>query len=90
MARKKSLQDMMSQMRRIALLANEKMSNPRVMRAKEAYTRYRKNIEKTDTWKKDYKNYFNAVMSNGDDRKYLNIERNRKYSQNTYMGLSNG
>ena len=81
MARKKSLNELVEQVRRIAK-ANGDLGklNPTSSRTKQAlqiYHRYRKNIEKTKQFRSDWNS---SVEQLG----------NRKYSQNIYMGMANG
>lgn len=87
------MNDLIEQIRRISKANGDygklKVSK-RTAQALEAYNKYRKNIEKTDTWKKDHQKYVNSLMAGRGYEADRKVNMERKYPQNVYMGLSNG
>lgn len=88
MARKKSFYDLHAQMQRIK---NSGASMQRANRASDAYTRYVGNIINSKSFRNARNRYENQIAAAPEElaeqRKRI---LGRKYSQSTYMGLSNG
>lgn len=88
MARKKSLNELREQYKRII----DSGDWNRIAKASEILTRYEKNIKKTESYKEANREIrgawvngrFNTVNS------LASQALNQQYSQRTYMGLSNG
>lgn len=86
MARKKSLNELNAQIRRIANMGTGSYKDiARRLRANRAYNRYVENIQRTRQFQQDW----DKAEGTG-----LNVRRStvgdRKYSQREYMGLTNG
>lgn len=86
MARKKSLNELNAQIRRISNMGTGSYKDiARRLRANRAYNRYVENIQRTRQFQQDWDNIKGAG---------LNARRStvgdRKYSQREYMGLANG
>lgn len=86
MARKKSLNELNAQIRRIADMGTGSYRDrARRLRANRAYNRYVENIQRTKQFQQDWENAKGAG---------LDVRRStigdRKYSRREYMGLANG
>lgn len=78
-------------MRRQFLRVELNVGGERADRAYKAYQRYRDNIQKSKSWQNEYAKAEAMQNDNYDGARAIVRKANsRKYSQNTYMGLSNG
>lgn len=97
MARKKSLSDIERQISRIRAEAarralsgvNASQNKKRMDKASEIGERYSNNIKTMRSYGNNFTKYDDAEDSKK-AQKYADRMDNRKYSQRTYMGLSNG
>lgn len=86
MARKKSLNELNEQIRRISNLGTGSYKDiARRLKANRTYNRYVENIQRSKQFQQDW----DAAKGAGLGARRSSIGE-RKYSQNTYMGLSNG
>lgn len=61
----------------------------RAQRAQNAYVRYLSNIRNTNSYQKSLAKATD-IFDPSDTAEIMNKAQGRKYSQNTYMGISNG
>lgn len=86
MARKKSLNELNAQIRRIGNMGTGSYKDMvRRLRANQAYNRYVENIQRTRQFQQDWDNMKGAGLS-----ARQSTLGDRKYSQRVYMGLANG
>ena len=84
--RKKSLNELNAQIRRIANMGTGSYKDIALrFKANKTYNRYVENIQRSKQFQKDWDNMKGAGLS-----ARQSTVGDRKYSQNVYMGLSNG
>lgn len=95
MARKKSYRDLSAQLNRIREIAsanNNQRNLLRLDRAENAFNRYANNIADTRKWERGTSQYL-QLMKKGESKKaraIIDRDLDYKFSQRTYMGMSNG
>lgn len=102
MARKKSINDLIRQYKKIETYYGQPAVNtrtgeyemhPRVKKARSVLSRYVQNIDRTPSGRKNIEasnNAFYNSTDNDEPRRITEGFRNRKFSRSTYMGLSVG